>query len=369
MWQTDTESELAGPSRKRNSRQDSAPSSRKGEQQPAAGDGDVGAVAAEGASTGCDDGQESLTNEDLLEQKDELISVLTARLEEAADQLDRLHRSGADRGAISRGGGSLDFLEEQRRLAEKIDQGFETWEAAKIEETLGRIDERIEAIYGAMVDGLPRNGGGAASPQGQQASRQPDAFWEATKARLLEGGGGGESPSPAATSWSPPPKPAADADDHRPEDEQTLLDISFDPDEEDIPECPEPPESPPEDAESDVLWDHIERRDTYIAYLTAKLRDAQMHPLPDWERLSGVPDALQERLEQLALQLEEQLKEAEIAHALERATITRERGKLLRAEAELERLMHRASPSEQQALAAEEIHPDRRWLRRFMNAR
>lgn len=363
------ESNLAGPSRKRNSPRDAATSKENGKTPEVANDDALGTdvaeeiVAAEETDSGTPD------QEDLLTQKDELIAALTARLEEAANQLDRLHRSGADRGAMSRGGGSLDFLEEQRRLAEKIDQGFEAWEAAKLEETLARIDQRIEAIYGVVVDGTPSSGGASPAAAVSRAPKQPDAFWEETKARLLERGDGGGPVSPAPTRSSPPSIPVPEPEESPPEDEQTLLDISFDPDEEEFAECPEAPEAPPEDAESDVLWEHIERRDAYIAYLTAKLRDVQLHPLPDWERLNNVPDALQERLEKLATQLEEQLKEAEIAHALERATITRERGKLLRAEAELERLMARATPREQQDLAAEEIHPDRRWLRRFMNPR
>ena len=65
-----------------------------------------------------------------LKEKEKLVGALTKRLEQAAEQLDRLQRSGAKKGGRGRGGGlPAELVEEQKTLTEDLKRAVEQWEA------------------------------------------------------------------------------------------------------------------------------------------------------------------------------------------------------------------------------------------------
>jgi hypothetical protein len=258
-----------------------------------------------------------------LDAKDQLVRALTDRLEEAAEQLDRVHRTGGDKG--SRSSGPSDAA--GHSLLEKLGKSLELWEDAQPREAFERIEQRLdelrEMLQGAVV----------ARPDEPPAPRKKDALssWEKMKAELM-----GESAPPAvpATAGShsakptaPPSEtveaaqaprssagtsakssPAGDGEPPRPLTEFQL---------------PEPVDL--ELASRPDLVEAIEIRDQYIGELTRRLRSAESrtHQPIDWEALSKAPDDLRATLQHLESELTDKLRIAEVDLSLERARLSR----------------------------------------------
>ena len=74
--------------------------------------------------------QEQLTTlEAQLQEKEQLVAALTERLEQAAEQLDRLHRTGADRAMRTGGGGfPAEMVEQQKQLVDDLQRSVQQWE-------------------------------------------------------------------------------------------------------------------------------------------------------------------------------------------------------------------------------------------------
>ncbi|HSG71507.1 MAG TPA: hypothetical protein VLA12_13885, partial [Planctomycetaceae bacterium] len=63
-----------------------------------------------------------------LNQKEQVVQALTTRLEQAAEQLDRLRRSGADRGGKLLAGIPAEVIEEQKTLINDLKATIKSWE-------------------------------------------------------------------------------------------------------------------------------------------------------------------------------------------------------------------------------------------------
>jgi hypothetical protein len=269
-----------------------------------------------------------------LQVKDQLIAALTAQLEETAEKLDRLQRTGGPRGSsVGRGTEEIPHAPE---LFGQLEDVIEVWQELKPGERLLRIEEGVEQILSMLSSGEL-----AQPAQPETSSNQ--AFWEAAKAQLL-----GEQPDESPAQEEPPAQP----------------------DLPEVPPEPPPPEPLGEDADEETLWRGIEEREVYIQYLTARLRHAeqrQAFPVP-WGELNNAPKELKQRLEGLQQQLSEQLKQAEIAHALERASLTRERAQLEQMKQQVEKQMRQLKASSTTHAENEESTADRkerRWSRLF----
>ena len=72
-----------------------------------------------------------------LDEKEQLVAALTARLEQAADQLDRIRRTGSDRNVRVAGGagGSIspEFMEQHKQISVDIQGMTQKW--AEMEST------------------------------------------------------------------------------------------------------------------------------------------------------------------------------------------------------------------------------------------
>ena len=91
----------------------------------------------------------------LLVQKDQLIQALTDQLEQAAEQLDRLQRAGADRkrGGLLGGGGS-GLTDEHRQTFDDLQRIVQQWEDLQAGLTLGRIEIQLSELRELVVDGF-----------------------------------------------------------------------------------------------------------------------------------------------------------------------------------------------------------------------
>jgi hypothetical protein len=253
-----------------------------------------------------------------LQQRDQLIETLTERLEEAAEQLDRIHRSGGDRGG--RGGPAAmpaEALEYLYSVAERTDQMVGEWAEVQAAHVLNRLDARIESLLETL-----RGDGGRAS----SGYTPPTSFLSTS--------------SPASN--APPPAPPAH--------EAGAVESPAALEEEQLVELKDPP-ALVSDSELDPSKLHtaIRDREDYISYLISELRRRHpRHPV-DWSALQNAPEELLTRLQNLERRLQSELQKEELALSLERARMARERNELEKIKSRLEkeiRLLGAPAPKE-----------------------
>ena len=306
--------------------------------------------------------------ESQLQEKEALVAALTERLEEAAEQLDRIHRTGGDRGMKIAGGIPVELVEQQKTLTEDLHRAVEQWEELQLAGSLGRLEMQLSELrdlvagkaldggnMAAMLGGAQTHGGPQAAQRTSDADTEQEegqgSSWEALKAELMEGdedgADGSDSPNTADV-------------DHESELAESLNDI-------DHVDPPIPVDL--EDAEAADLHQAIRSRDDYIAYLLKRLRIFESHrgPRIDWQSLDNAPEELRTRLEELEAHFEEKLRRAEVEHSLERARLGREEARLRTLEENARRQLKRMGVS-LDGEDAEEVHDEEseksgRWLR------
>lgn len=286
--------------------------------------------------------------DDALREKDEIIGLLTERLEQAAEQLDRVKRSGADRGPR---GVPTEVFEQQEAIHRDLENIATQFEGLD----LGHSFHRLELLIGEVRDLVAQRPADA----GEQASQAESPFaalekhesadagsdpvsmsdWDAIKNQLL----GGE-PVTLPDSDSNPNVPSLADVSEEPDGERSVVestaseDVAAAPVALDFTSLPEPdplPDDVPdgidfETADRDELIAAIEVRDRYIGALSKRLSDRSVRlTVPtDWDALPETPDQLVAGLRRLNDQLSDAVRVAEVEICLERAKLSRERTRL-----------------------------------------
>lgn len=246
-----------------------------------------------------------------LEEKEQLIIALTDRLEQAAEQLDRLRRTGADRGARRSGGGGLppELVEDHRAVVEDLKQVITRWEDMQAAVTLGRLESQVSELrdlVAGYVTSTPSSRPGlesAVRPATSSKGAGPGTWWEAQKAALL-----GEAPPPGPI----PDRDTADETECSP----ALLESN-------LPDLP-----PAVDFENLTLDDArlaIRERDSVINSLREPLLLLQASGnLPqNLGSLENIPDAVRQRIDALESAWQAKFRQAELDLSLERARLAR----------------------------------------------
>lgn len=262
----------------------------------------------------------TLELETLLREKEELVEALTERLEQAAEQLDRLQRANGDRGRWMTGGVPAELVEQQRMVCDDLERVVQQWEDSQPTAALARIEMQVQELRDLVVR-LPGGGGGGGSfgerPHDVAAGHTDSAAdpgmsaWEALKAGLL----GQNPPAEAANAGHDRQGEAAVSDGPDPFDGEPL----------------DPPGSVDlEFADADELRKAVIARDDFIAELLRRLRSAESRsrPTDDWKSLESAPEELRGRLESLERRLEQTLRLTEVELSLERAKLGREAARL-----------------------------------------
>lgn len=280
---------------------------------------------------------------DQVRSKDTLVMQLTERLEQAAEQLDRLHRSGADkRHGGGGGGGSRELVEQTGALTTRVEEALEAWNQTGPQ--FDYICQRLDEIAGAMQSGATPAKGAAARSSAPSQAPAPAAggaggsFWEKMKSNMMDG-----SPAPAvvqapAPQASPSHSTSAEgADAAAPPADAVLQRIS----------APAPIVIEVETASIEELREAVTTRDNYISALISELRTAEPFPiLPSDLRESGIaPEELVASLLEMENRLKTKMLREELDLSLERARIARERSKLELVKTQLESQIKRLSGS------------------------
>jgi hypothetical protein len=274
-----------------------------------------------------------------LQERDRLVELLTERLEQAAEQLDRIHRTGADRGPRPAGGGGLsgEAAERQAAVNERLDALLEAFEQIQAPALLERIDLRLDKLVHLLRDGCGANEsressahrtpGPAATP-----GNGPDG-WAELKAKLLKDQPAAAASAPVASAPSPGACAAAPAA------------AAAEPEADELP-ITEPP-APFAEGESDpqVLATAVQARDAYILSLINEFRRYRRSQPIDWESVKDCPEELHKRLQRLEHRLLQEVKREELALSLERARLAREQAQLEQLRTRLDKEIRRLGSS------------------------
>lgn len=296
-----------------------------------------------------------------LAEREQLVAALTERLEQAAEQLDRLHRTGADR-SVRAGiaGVPAELVAQQQKLVEDLQRAVDQWEAMQPGAFFGRLETQLGQIHELVVNqDRPETGQGIASPFGYSTSRSggsperdaPRSILDFMKASQLPESDPSESPPPTAVDIAPAALAAA------------MLEIA-------LPPLDDPPA--PLDlahATAEELGEACTARDSYIAYLVHRLRQIESlgHMPNSWAELENVPEEQRQRLEALEHRLQETLRLAEVELSLQRAKLAREELRIRILDEQMQKDIKRAkdvsdSQAEDQADPKGE-HGNSRWRR------
>ncbi len=308
--------------------------------------------------------------------RDELVTALTVQLEQLAEQLDRLQRSGADRKRSSGNGLPADVVDGHKKVVGDLERVVQQWEDMQAGLVLGRIEVQLSELREFVAErlsfdgGPPRLGGherGAAFPSlpssmvlerltvTSKPSEPPSL--ETNSASVLTGE---TSPTELPSMWESLKSQMLE--------EPTLVsaeDVSGEPISDEEPPVPAP--IYPATATPSELEAAFNERDGYISFLLRKIRRLTPVPTPpDWVSLERVPEELCQTLASHTKLLEEHLRLAEIELSMERARIGREQSQLRQHQELIEKQMRRLGLKtlDEQAAQQDEIAPaDRRWVR------
>lgn len=269
--------------------------------------------------------------EEKLAEKEELVTALTSQLEQAAEQLDRFRRTGADRGRFEEGKSDQSGSANAQSVLSKIDLFVDDWNELEAPSAFSRIEGQLQQIQELLNNKTSIVPQIEEAPEPAEESQQGQDAWSALKNSLLSGeDASGFDPSAyqsdSELDESQEKIPAENnaenniAVQHAPIEEIDL----------DLPDAPEPIDSITADKEE--LLFAIDCRDDYVVILIQQLRELHrkvMNKVPaNWEALADDPEAFRNQLEYLEAQLNEQLRYAEVENSVQRAKMARKETRL-----------------------------------------
>jgi len=257
-----------------------------------------------------------------LADREQLVSILTDRLEQAADELDRIKRSGGVlSGSGADSGDAASLLAEHSEVAEKLDHFVNAWEERYEGPALRRMEAGIEELRERLEQATLHGNFSSNDSTTSRFSLDDD---DSPRSDDFDG------PSLDTQNHSESEVSEDEAPSRKPlEAPVRLVLISSDdvPDDLDVP-IPEPID--PEDAATPELQKGITDRDAYIRWLCHQMRDITGR-LEGWlgEVQAESDDAtLHARVDEIEKVIHDQLRIAEIDVSIERAKLSRDQATL-----------------------------------------
>jgi hypothetical protein len=322
-----------------------------------------------------------------LREKEHLVAALTERLEQAAEQLDRLRRTGVDKGRRPMGGAGLpaDVVEDHKHTLEDLKKVIATWEEAQPGAALGRIEAQITELRD-LINGSGRGGafsaGSSVSSATAAVSAPPRerpteaaehvpsakksgnaAWWEAQKAALMGEPVPAEVQAALAAPAAPAaaPAPASQSAPEQPSEPAATIDLA----------AVEIPELPPAVDFDNVTLDEakaaIRERDRIIQILREPLliaRAAAQIPA-NLRSLENLAEPLQARISELETQWQAKFRQVELDLSLERARLAREQSAVRQQQELLQKQLRRGAADRlaDDGRGDESSSSKRRWFR------
>jgi hypothetical protein len=311
-----------------------------------------------------------------LNEKEHLVAALTDRLEQAAEQLDRLRRTGADKGrrSLAGGGASLpaDLIQDHKSTLEELKRVIGNWEDIQAGATLGRIETQVvelrdliagslqKGTLGGLATSTPRDRKGPTTPAAPGAKASPDSWWERQKAALLGEAPAEENNAPAAESPAAPAEAPAE-ETETPREPRSTFSWS----DTTIPDLP--PEIDFENITLEEAREALRLRDQVIQQLREPLlllRAAGELPR-DLKSLDDLPEALRQRIETLEAQWQAKFRQGELDLSLERARLAREQSQVRQQQELFQKQLKQKGNFKDQPVEGdkEDTASRRRWFR------
>jgi len=302
--------------------------------------------------------QRNLELHSKLTEREKVVTALTSRLEQAAEQLDRLHRSGADRGGKLLSGIPAEVIDEQRALINDLKSAISHWEDMQSTSAMGRFEAQLSELREMLAEQLKlknklpsadsskpfAKSSPHTTPQPQQEAGS--GSWDEMKARLL-GESGHSSPDESSdikipgTEMIPGAETTASTDDDNAQESEFSLTIR---------------ERPPvveniDQASAETLREAVKSRDEHIDHL--------LEAIETLKERAGTVDLEESRQRQH--ELEEKLRKSEIEMSMERAKLAREEMRLRQLNQELSNPSAKKKNDEKPSDSDEE--GGNRWVR------
>lgn len=295
-----------------------------------------------------------------LEGKNELIAALVAELEQVVEQLDRVKRSGADRGrsgSTSVGALPAEVIEEHQHVLGELQRVVQQWEEMQAVSTLGRIESELTELRSMLATGATFN------PAGTDRSTQSTGnALESVIAQLSLENSAEHSSATQTSDWEAMKRQMLghESEDVPVEEEASELSKLLD-------GIATPTPIDFENSSFESLKRACADRDTYIVQITRWVRTHRSVSVPENLAEIQVPEELQQKIEQLASRLEEQVRLAEVEMSLERARLSREKSQVQADRAVMEKHLKRLGISSLDELediaVSSSSSGDRRWMR------
>ncbi len=274
-----------------------------------------------------------------LAERNQLVEILTERLEQAADQIDRLQRSGGALKSDAPAGLPPEFVNEHRDLAERLETFHGAWEERyegpplrRIEASLTELVERFDELRsgglspGSASDAAPSNPPVTSLLEQFQDEADSDQNSDGQELETTDEPSGGQAPAHAVRASAPTGAP------------NRIEIVLLSADDENLPEnVPIPAAIDVDQATHGDLHDAVLQRDQYLSWLCQKVRSLSSR-LEAWLRhfeseQQGTPSG--EQFQELRQLIHSKVQVLEVELSIERAKLFREESRL---EQEQERL-------------------------------
>lgn len=297
-----------------------------------------------------------------LADREQLVSILTERLEQAADELDRIKRSGGVlSGSGANAGDTASLIAGHQEVAEKLDRFVDAWEERYEGPALRRLEAGIEELRERLEQATSH---GHSSPDSSavsrlflndEASRRSGIINQSTiessdhaETEALE-----EEPAAARKTLDAPFRLVLISSDDVPDD----LDVPL----------PQPIDEG--NAEPSELRKAVTTRDAYIRWLCHQIRNVTGR-LEGWlgEVQAGADDAtLHKRIDEIEKVIHDQLRIAEIDVSIERARLSRDQARLNEQAEQLARERDQLAKAINPGINDEDSPMLRRWKKFIRN--
>ena len=274
-----------------------------------------------------------------LAERNQLVEILTERLEQAADQIDRLQRSGGALKSDAPAGLPPEFVNEHRDLAERLETFHSAWE----ERYEGPSLRRIEASISELVERFDELRSGGLSP-GSASQAAPSSPPVASLLEQFQDEADSDRDGDDQYLQAPDESPDGQATANvvrasAPTGAPNRIEIVLlSADDENLPEnVPLPAAIDVDQATHGDLHDAVLKRDQYLSWLCQKVRSLSSR-LEAWLRhfeseQQGTPSG--EQFQELRQLIHSKVQVLEVELSIERAKLFREESRL---EQEQERL-------------------------------
>ena len=284
-----------------------------------------------------------------LEEKQQTVAQLTEYLEQAAKKLDALKEEKAA-GKPAKAFDS-EMVDRQMELVKQLQAAVDEWDELAVPSVMDRMSSRLENLRQTILDGLrtttPPGGmsGGYSYPERESRSEGEDdketgdalAGWEALKAEML-----GEEPEAA-------------------KDEKDQLDIDL---QEEMKVLVNRPAGVDQDCRDQSVWvEAVDSREKYIISLLRALRvvENRRRGNPDWESFTLASPVLREYASQLAVELQQMQRNAEVELSIERARISRQESVIAQRRREIDKAQKKQGANPQLNTAEPAPTGEGRW--------